>query len=279
MTPTANSNHLSNADLREANLGLSVFVQANLKGADLRGAVLQGAILNEANLIGADLRSSQLQGVNLVKANIQKADFRDCFIYGISVWDIELDNETKQSNLIIPPGITVDNLEVAQFIYLLLNNQKIRDVIDTVAKKAVLILGRFTKNRKKVLYAIADQLREMDLVPIIFDFKKSKEQDIIETVITLASLSKFIIADVTAAKVVIDELRSFVSDFSIPVVPVFQPSKNEPKPYASLYTLHKKYTWVFEPVIYKNKQHLIDILPDFIIKPAEDKRIEIRNIK
>jgi hypothetical protein len=39
------------------------------------------------------------------------------------------------------PAITVDNIEVAQFIYLMLHNQKIRDVIDTITSKAVLILG------------------------------------------------------------------------------------------------------------------------------------------
>jgi hypothetical protein len=53
--------------------------------------------------------------------------------------------------VITPPNespIQVDNLEVAQFIYLLLNNEKIRDVIDTIGKKAVLILGRFTPHRK-----------------------------------------------------------------------------------------------------------------------------------
>jgi len=53
-------------------------------------------------------------------------------------------------NLIITddnePTITVDNLEVAQFIYLLLNNQKIRDVIDTITSKVVLILGRVYAN-------------------------------------------------------------------------------------------------------------------------------------
>jgi len=38
------------------------------------------------------------------------------------------------------PRITIDNIEVAQFIYLLLHNEKIRDVIDTITSKAVLIL-------------------------------------------------------------------------------------------------------------------------------------------
>jgi hypothetical protein len=45
------------------------------------------------------------------------------------------------------PEITVDNIEVAQFIYLLLHNQKIRDVIDTITSKVVLILGRFSEKR------------------------------------------------------------------------------------------------------------------------------------
>jgi hypothetical protein len=37
------------------------------------------------------------------------------------------------------PVVTVDNLEVAQFVYLLLNNEKIRDVINTIGEKGVLI--------------------------------------------------------------------------------------------------------------------------------------------
>jgi hypothetical protein len=39
-------------------------------------------------------------------------------------------------------GRRVGDIEVAQFIYLLLNNQKLRDVIETITSKAVLILGR-----------------------------------------------------------------------------------------------------------------------------------------
>ncbi len=70
-----------------------------------------------------------------------------------------------QLNLIITPPeeptvITVDNLEVAQFIYLLLHNEKIRHVIDTITSKVVLILGRFTPERKVVLYALREELRK-----------------------------------------------------------------------------------------------------------------------
>ena len=43
------------------------------------------------------------------------------------------------------PPIQVDDLEVAQFAYLLLNRQKLRNVITTIGEKAVLILVRFTE--------------------------------------------------------------------------------------------------------------------------------------
>jgi hypothetical protein len=83
-------------------------------------------------------------------------------VYATSVWNARLDGAI-QSNLVITrydeSVIQVDNLEVAQFIYLLLNNAKIRQVIDTITSKVVLILGRFTPERKLVLDAIREQLR------------------------------------------------------------------------------------------------------------------------
>src|SRR3954463_4453393 len=72
---------------------------------------------------------------------------------------LKLDGVTQQ-NLIITardePEIAVDNIEVAQFIFLLLHNPKIREAIDTIGEKVVLILGHFTEERKKVL----DDIRE-----------------------------------------------------------------------------------------------------------------------
>jgi hypothetical protein len=65
-----------------------------------------------------------------------------------------VDDQTNQQNLVITDrdqaAITVDKIDVAQFIYLLLNNQAIRNVIDTITSKTVLILGRFSEDRKPV---------------------------------------------------------------------------------------------------------------------------------
>ena len=75
---------------------------------------------------------------NLSDAKCDAANLTGCRIYAISAWNVHLE-KTIQTGLIITPleeaTITVDNLEVAQFIYLLLNNQKIREVIDTITSK------------------------------------------------------------------------------------------------------------------------------------------------
>ena len=61
---------------------------------------------------------------------------------------MKLSGGTRQNDLVITahnePEVAIDNIEVAQFVYLLLHNAKICDVIDTVGKKGVLLLGRFT---------------------------------------------------------------------------------------------------------------------------------------
>ena len=78
----------------------------------------------------------------MVETNLADADLTGCRIYGISAWDVKLSEGTIQQGLIITPegepAVTVDDLEVAQFVYLLLHNEKIRRVIDTVGKKGVL---------------------------------------------------------------------------------------------------------------------------------------------
>src|SRR6516164_1661612 len=230
---------LSSADLSEANLSGLKLWEANLSRADLRladlsRADLREANLREANLRGANLREANLReanlsGASLVDADITNADLTGCRIYGVSAWGLKLNDETIQRNLIITrtgdvSEITVDNIEVAQFIYLLLHNQKIREVIDTITSKVVLILGRFTDERKAVLDALRDELRERNYLPIVFDFDKPASRNTDETITLLARVARFVIADVSDAKSILQELRAIVPD--LPSVPV-QPRSEE----------------------------------------------------
>src|SRR5437773_1083291 len=82
------------------------------------------------DLSRADLREANLWAATLVDTDLTGADLTGSRVHGVSAWRVTLDKNTKQQDLIITdenePTITVDNIEVAQFVYLMLNNQKLR---------------------------------------------------------------------------------------------------------------------------------------------------------
>jgi len=266
---------LRNADLKQANLCLADLRQANLSGADLRGASLSEARLNKANLHAADLRAANLTWSILSEADLGEANIAGCSVYAISAWNINV-KQTTQTGLIITqpdePTITVDYLEVAQFIYLLLNNTKIRAVIDAVASKIVLILGRFTPARKAVLDAIKAELHKHDYLPVLFDFDKPASRDTFETITTLARLSRFIIADITNPRSIPGELVSIVE--TLPSLPVQPLLRYGTKPWG-MYDHIKRYPWVLEVHMYKNLTDLLPSLATKVIEPAEQKAQEL----
>ena len=226
--------NLSRADLSRVDLSEALLNRADLSGANLHEANLRDTNLRDTNLSRADLSRADLSGASLVGVDLTDANLTNCMIYGISAWRLKLEG-TKQESLVITefdePEITIDNIEVAQFIYLLLHNEKIRDVIDTITSKAVLILGRFTDERKTVLDALRDELRKpgRNYVPILFDFEKPRSQTTDETITLLARMVRFVIADVSDAKSVLQELRAIVPDLpSVPVQPLIITSQEEP---------------------------------------------------
>ena len=170
------------------------------------------------------------------------------------------------------PLITVDNLDVAQFIYLLLNNQKIRQVINTVTSKVVLILGRFTPDRKTILDALRDELRKHNYLPVLFDFEKPKSRNFTETMKTLAHLARFVIADLTDPASVPQELQAIIPTLAVPVQPVLFEEKRE---YAMFVDFLKTYPWVLPVHYYRDQASLLASLKDRVIDPAERKAQEL----
>jgi hypothetical protein len=307
--------NLSDADLSRANLS-----SAGMSGAKLSGAKMLGANLSSANLSGAKLNRADLRGANLSKkaklrgaslvdvdlqgANLTHADLTDadlsltrlvetdftnatitgCRTYGASAWNVTL-VDTVQHNLVITkegePVVTVDNLEVGQFIYLILNNTKIRNVINTITSKGVLILGRFSDpQRKTVLDGLREGLRNFDLLPIVFDFDRPTDKDYTETVQTLAGMSMFVIADLTSPKSTPLELEATVKQFKIPYIPIIDISV-DPRPFAMLVDSQKSFHWVLPTLKYKSKEDLLDgeNLKTYIIDRATAKREELREAK
>jgi uncharacterized protein YjbI with pentapeptide repeats len=262
------------AMLNGVNLSGAWLEEAHLQHADLSGAKLVGANLIRANLIEAklaeaDLVGADLRGAALVHTDLTGADLTGCHVFGVSAWGVTL-NRAKQQNLVITqedePAITVDNIEVAQFIYVMLNNQKVRDVIDTITSKVVLILGRFTDERKAVLDALREELRKRNYLPILFDFTVPAKRDITETVSLLARMARFVVADITDAKSIPQELAVIVPD--LPSVPV-QPLLLEGSAEYSMFEHFKRYPWVLETYRYPSSERLIADLGERVIAPAE----------
>ena len=221
--------------------------------------------LNRVCLNGADLRY-----VSMVDADLRNSDLTGCFVYGVSAWDLLLDG-AKQCNLVITPvdvsEVSVDDLEIAQFIFLLLKNKNLRKVIDTVTSKAVLILGRFTKERKYILDSLRDQLRDLGYLPILFDFEKPSNRDLTETISTLAHISKFILADITDAKSIPQELMHIVP--TLPSVPV-QPILNEDSSEYAMFEFFQRFPWVLPIHRYSSMEQLSTDLSTTILSQLED---------
>jgi Pentapeptide repeats (8 copies) len=242
---------------------------------DLSEAYLLRADLSGADLSGADLSDADLtQGV-LVRTNLIGTTLTGCRIYGISAWSLNL-KDAKQWNLNVSdfnePAVMVDNLEVAQFIYLLLNNEKIRQVIDTITSKVVLILGRFTPERNAILEAIRDSLRQRGYLPVLFDFDKPTSRDLTETISTLAHMARFIIADITDAKSIPQELQAIVPNLpSVPVQPLLLASQYE----YGMFEHFKRYPWMLEVYRYDDPDKVLSSLEAKIITPAEAKAREL----
>jgi uncharacterized protein YjbI with pentapeptide repeats len=266
---------MDETDLSNANLSRAELDGASLKCSNLAGATLRQCQLFSADLSGANLSHADLIGANLISAKLDGTNLVGCRVYGLSVWNVSVDENTVQRDLIITPhnvpDILVDNIEVAQFLYLLLNNTKIRDVIDTITSKAVLILGRFTPERKSILEDIRYELRTRNYVPILFDFAKPFTQTTMEAISTLAHLVRFVIADITDAKSVLQELRGIVPNRpSMPVQPVLLAGQQEP----GMFDFFKMYPWVLPVLTYANQQDLLGSLPK-VLDTAETKSLEL----
>jgi uncharacterized protein YjbI with pentapeptide repeats len=266
--------NLCGADLTAATVVGTNFCRARLRGAKLIKADLHRANFDRADLTDADLSDANLERTMLVGTIVANAIFSRCRVYGTSAWDLDLREVKDQTDLRITredqqETITVANLQVAQFVYLLLHNKTIRDVIETVSNKGVLLIGRLTGPGGELLRAIRDKLTTAPygLVPIMFEFAPVPAQETARTLLTLAHLCRFVIADLTDAQSVLQELTAISKDLpTLPVRPLLQEKALMPPMADSFLVLES----VIKPVYrYSDKESLLEDLARSVIDPAE----------
>lgn len=260
--------HLDGYDLAGADLYRANLWKATMRGANLSGADLSSANLNRTDLEGANLAGSNLRFCRMVGANVTNATLSGSFVYGCAAWTLR-GVPREQTDLVVTPRdeapIAVDDIELAQFLYLLLNTQKLRSLIDSVSSKAVLILGRFTAERMIALQAIRTELRRRGYLPMLFDFARPVSRDLSETVSTLAHIACFVIADLSDARSVPQELAALIPTLpSVPVQPIICVSE---EPY-DLFEHFARYPWVLPIHRYASVPDLVAAMADSVIAPA-----------
>lgn len=281
-----NGSQLEGFDLSYANL-----TQARLRGANLRGVNFHQAILSAADLTNADLSDANfcrtdlyetiftdaclvranMQGVHLVRNNFTGAEVVDCKVYGLSAWDLEMDGAREQKGFVIryrprkdaeEQTITVNDLGMAGFTYLALNNRNLTRLFNDAGNSWVLLLGQFSK-RKNFLEELAERLKQR-FIPIIFDFPRPDQRDLIETVLLLAGMSAFVIVDLTDTRSTPLELQTIVPNYAVPIVPII--SKDQ-EPF-SMFTALRRFDWVLPLLTYDTPDNLFKGLQKAVIEPA-----------
>lgn len=279
------SAHLRGAYLSRVTLSLTNLSRADLRQARLDGAKLLGTDLSEVNLSDANLYTASLARVNLRRADLSRANLHraqlertdltnatltQCLVHGIALWNVQLEGAIQENLIITPedgPTIAVDDLELAQFISLLLHHHKLRNGFNAMAERGVLLLGRFGGGGLGILQAVAAKLREARYLPIILNLDRPDDRTHWETVQTLAGLSRFIIADVSGPSVP-PELYATVLHFKIPFVPIVESGR---EPIAMAVDLFE-YPWVVGlPLTFTSTEELVSLIPSKIIAPAEEK--------
>jgi hypothetical protein len=79
-------------------------------------------------------------------------------------------------------------------------------------------------------------------------------------------MARFVIADLTDARIVLQELRAVVpTNPSVPVQPLILATQDEP----GMFDYFREYPWMLEPYRYPDSTRLLAALTDKVIAPAE----------
>jgi uncharacterized protein YjbI with pentapeptide repeats len=207
------------------------FSRADFSGATFRNTKFNKTILTDANFNGTTFINCNLNRVNLTNAQFCVKEIRETVVYGISSWDLHTCPEMKQSKLVIEKTyelysdlvnrghvpLMVDDIELAQFIHYLTDHKKMRNMINVFNSRGVLLLGKFKDGGIGRLYKLHDWLSDNEYMPMMFDFERPDNLDLTETIVTMAGLSKFIIADLSGASVP-QELYAISITFKKPII-------------------------------------------------------------
>jgi uncharacterized protein YjbI with pentapeptide repeats len=265
------------ADLTGTRLHRAYLRDADLSGASLRGAWLRLAVLEGARCRGTVFDGADLRFASLVGTDLRGAQLVECHVYGTSAWDVRTDEDTRQDLLVSrtaeePATLRADDLLTAQLLALMLGGAGVRSVLDAVTSSLVLVLGSFAPADKPVLDAVRTALQRRGHVAVVFDFERPAARDYAETVVVLAGLSRFVVADFTSAREVRSEVLQVRQLYPrVPVVPIAREGVELPITMVNVFDAEQ----LAGLVRYDDVDDLVARLQDEVIGPAEARAAKI----
>ena len=100
---------------------------------------------------------------------------------------------------------------------------------------------------------------------LVGDFPGPDDRELSDTVRLLATLSEFVIVDLSDPRSVPLELQATVPGLMIPVVPIIEEGKQV---FAMFQDLQRRYFWVLPPVAYQGKDDLASHVEAAILRPV-----------
>jgi hypothetical protein len=157
-----------------------------------------------------------------------------------------------------------------------LDGMNFGEIMSRLSERRVLILGRFSTRRLPVLEAIKNQLAQhpKGYLPELFTFKRPDSRDLVESILSFAALSRFVIADLSEPRSIPQELQAIVPALqSVPIVPIINEGGRE---FATFSALARRPNVAQPTLRYKNADDLAGKLDRQIVPTAESLREQLR---
>lgn len=260
------------ANLAGARLHRAYLRQAGLEGTDLTGTWMRFATLERARCRGADFSGADLRYASMVRTDLSGARMQDVHVYGVSAWQVRTDDTTIQDLIVArnpdedKEPLRVPDLETAQLMAQLLDGDGLRGMLNTTTSKMVLILGSFSPGEKVVLDAMRSALRARGYAAIVFDFDRPDDRGFAETVVIMAGLSRFVIADFSNPKEVRHEVPTIRKQYKrVPIMPIALSGQRLPITMVDYLSDDE----IARLIRYDDTDDLLAKLDDHVITPAE----------
>jgi|GEM_PF-331321 len=257
--PILSRTRLTGGDFRGIDFRNTDLTDTDLSGADLSETDLRGVLLSNADLTNANLRGSNLNNTILVNTKLHKADISGSSVCGLSLIQGDISGIIDKALKVSYPNepfIAVDGLSLSQFIHRVIHDDDAGVLVNDYRDQAVLLVGAFTKERRKVRNALQQKLRDQGYLPIVLDYESLEDSGVLAKMHSLASVCRFIIADVTGTATLLSELREFIPSLnSVSVQPIAYSQEVDPSGFEKYKTLD----WMLPLHLYDNLDGWVDL--------------------